>query len=194
MKALKMATVFAAGVLAGCMASGPPLVAQPPVAATSPEAGQPSEPRPRVGAPLLLDRSDLRIGTTVQFHRLATASEIHDAAQEPSLEHLVMMLPAWPGDYSALQDLAALAELPEEADVIVVLPGYPPSRAAAEAWNYVNARLRLVVVAGGPPSPGLVADLNQMRHLERVIAQMDTPSRAGFERLQRPLSFRKLVE
>jgi hypothetical protein len=32
-----------------------------------------------------------------------------------------------------------------------------------------------------------------MRNLERVIAEMDEPSRAGFERLQRPLSFRKVV-
>jgi hypothetical protein len=32
-----------------------------------------------------------------------------------------------------------------------------------------------------------------MRNLERVIAEMDQPSRAGFERLQRPLSFRKVV-
>jgi len=39
-----------------------------------------------------------------------------------------------------------------------------------------------------------IANLNEMRSLERVIAQMDTPSRQGFERLQRPLSFRKLVE
>ena len=32
-----------------------------------------------------------------------------------------------------------------------------------------------------------------MRYLERVIAQMDEPSRIGFDRLQRPLSFRKVV-
>jgi hypothetical protein len=40
----------------------------------------------------------------------------------------------------------------------------------------------------------VVSDLNSMRGLERVVAQMDDPSRTGFERLQRPLSFRKLVE
>jgi hypothetical protein len=38
-----------------------------------------------------------------------------------------------------------------------------------------------------------VANLNELRALERVIAEMDQPSRSGFERLQRPLSFRKIV-
>jgi len=76
-----------------------------------------------------------------------------------------------------------------------VLPGYPPSREAAEAWNLVNARLRMiVVVTTPPPSIGVVGDLNTMRGLERVIAELDQPSRSGFERLQRPLSFRKVVE
>ena len=36
---------------------------------------------------------------------------------------------------------------------------------------------------------GVVQDLNAMRSLERVIAEMELPSRSGFERLQRPLSF-----
>jgi hypothetical protein len=80
-------------------------------------------------------------------------------------------------------------------DVIVVLPGYPPSHGAADAWNLVRSRLRLVVVVPGPP-PGsaAIADLNNMRGLERVIAQMEYPHRSGFELLQRPLSFRRLVE
>ncbi len=104
----------------------------------------------------------------------------------------MVSLPDWPADFEPLQ---ALGTLPEECDLIVVLPGYPPSRAAAEAWNYVNARLRLVVVvAGEPPSSTVINDLNTMRYLERVIAQMDEPSRTGFDRLQRPLSFRKIVE
>jgi len=38
-----------------------------------------------------------------------------------------------------------------------------------------------------------VADLNGMRGLERVIAEIDDPSRAGFERLQRPLGFRRVM-
>jgi hypothetical protein len=32
-----------------------------------------------------------------------------------------------------------------------------------------------------------------MRALDRVIAEMNEPSRYGFERLQRPLSFRKVM-
>ena len=52
----------------------------------------------------------------------------------------------------------------------------------------------MVVVPGPPPSIDAVTSLNQMRGLERVIAQMDQPSRVGFERLQRPLSFRKVMK
>ena len=119
-------------------------------------------------------------------------AEVYDATQVFGLAHVVLSLPYWPADMEPLQ---ALSVVPPEADVIVVLPGYPPNRAAAEAWNYVNARLRIVVVvAGEPPSSVVVGDLNTMRGLERVIAQMDDPSRLGFERLQRPLSFRKVVE
>ena len=47
---------------------------------------------------------------------------------------------------------------------------------------------------GPPPDVGLVQDLNAMRGLERVIVDLDVPSRSGFERLQRPLSFRRIVE
>jgi hypothetical protein len=79
--------------------------------------------------------------------------------------------------------------------VVVVLPGWPPGRAAVDAWNYLQIPLRIIVVVPGPPdSIDPIANLNEMRGLERVIAQMDDPSRRGFERLQRPLSFRKIVE
>ena len=43
-----------------------------------------------------------------------------------------------------------------------------------------------------PPTDG--ERLAFLADLERVIAQMDTPTRQGFERLQRPLSFRKIVD
>jgi hypothetical protein len=44
--------------------------------------------------------------------------------------------------------------------------------------------MRIVVVVGGPPpSIDAVTALNQMRGLDRVIAQMEEPSRSGFERL-----------
>ena len=59
----------------------------------------------------------------------------------------------------------------------------------------MQSPLRTVVVVRGPP-PGstAISDLNHMRGLERVIAQMEDPRRSGFELLQRPLSFRRLVE
>ncbi len=194
MKALSIASVFAAGVLAGCMAAGPPLTAQPPPPA-SPLGSPFADRRAGFGAiayPLLLDRGDVRLGTTVQFARMPSATELHDATQVPGVERLVIALPQWPPEYAPLD---VLNQLPEETEAIVVLPGYPPTRAAADAWNLVSAQLRLVVVVTEPPpSAVVVADLNAMRHLERVIAQMDDPRRTGFERLQRPLSFRKLVE
>jgi hypothetical protein len=145
-----------------------------------------------IAYPLLLDRTDLRLGTTVQFTRMPTLTELHDASNVLALQHVVIALPAWPKEYSPLE---VLNQLPSETDVIVVLAGYPPSREAAEAWNLVQARLRLVVVVTeAPPSAAVVSDLNAMRGLERVIAQMDDPRRSGFERLQRPLSFRMLME
>lgn len=179
-----LAATFAAGLVLGCVASGPPLTAQSP------------PPAPRSlgdrGAPLVLDRTDLRIGTTVHFERVPTASELHDLQQLLGLAHVVLDLPAWPSSYAELQPLD---QAPDGADVIVLLPGYPPTREAIAAWNLVTARLRLVLVVDGPPlSRGVTDDLNTMRGLERVIAQMDLPSRSGFERLQRPLSFRKVVE
>jgi len=186
MKTRTVAVVFLAGVLAGCMASGPPIGAQSP-----PPAGQ-VDPRPGIGTPLIIDRADLRMGTTVQFDRIPTAGELHDATETPALAHILLSLPSWPDDYAPLQ---ILDQLTSEVDVIVVLPGYPPSRAAAQIWNYVSVRLRIIAVVGGPPpGPNVVADLNTMRGLERVIAQMNDPSRSGFEQLQRPLSFRKVVQ
>jgi hypothetical protein len=187
---------FAAGVIAGCMAGGPPLTAQSPQPEPTSPLGSPFADRrsgfASIAYPLLLDRTDLRLGTTVQYTRIPSAGELHDLSQLPALQHVVMALPAWPPEYASLD---VLNQLPEEADAIVVLPGYPPSRSAVDAWNLLNARLRIViVVTEPPPSSVVVSDLNSMRSLERVIAQMDEPRRTGFERLQRPLSFRKLVE
>jgi len=194
MKPLAFVTVFIAGALVGCMAAGPPIGAQPPEQRSP--AGSPFTDRSMgvdaIGTPLIIDRTDLRIGTTVHFSRIPTASEVHDATQLPGLAHIVLSLPYWPVD---LEPLQALDLTPPETQVIVVLPGYPPNRSAAQAWNYVRASLRIVVVvAGPPPSLAVVGDLNNLRGLERVIAQMDQPSRSGFERLQRPLSFRKVVD
>jgi hypothetical protein len=185
--------VFAVGVLLGCAASAPPLTAGSD--ANTP-LGSPFATAPlgsvASGWPLLLDRTDTGIGTSVMFKRVPTLGEIHDLQQEYAFQHLVMVLPAWPAGPEVIEPLQ---QLEEGTDAIVVLPGYPPSRAAAEAWNLISARVRIVaLVDGPPPSYAVIGDLNTMRGLERVVAQMEHPSRAGFERLQRPLSFRKLVD
>src|SRR5262249_51384145 len=115
-----------------------------------------------------------------------------DVSQLPGLAHVVISLSSWP---PADAPLEVLNQLPEGADLLVVLSGYPPSRAAAEQWKYVRLPVRIVVLVAGPPdSRDALTDLNIMPQLERVIAQMDQPSRSGFERLQRPLSFRKLID
>jgi hypothetical protein len=192
MRRWTLAITFAAGAMLGCATAPPPPEAQPPAS----PLGSPFADRragfASIAYPLLLDRTDFRLGTTVQFTRIPSLTELHDLNNVLALQHVVITLPAWPREYAALQ---ALDQLPSESDVIVVLPGYPPSRAAAEAWNLVQARLRLVVVVNdSPPNASVIADLNEMRGLERVIAQTDDPRRSGFERLQRPLSFRMLVE
>jgi len=179
-----MGPAFAAGLLLGCMAGTQPVPAQAPAPVSA--GGGPS-----YGAPLLLDRTDLRLGTTVQFQRIPDLAELHDLEQVPGLAHLLLALEEWPRTYAQIQPLE---HLPPEADLIVVVGGYPPTHEAADAWNLLNARVRLVMVVDGPPaSTTELTELNSMRGLERVIAQMDQPSRSGFERLQRPLSFRKLM-
>ena len=189
MHLLRTAALLAVGVLAGCMAAGPSLDAGSPKEAPS-AAG--SGPAGLLGVPLIIDRTDLRIGTTVQFTRAPSVGELHDLTLLPGLAHIVLSFSSWPTDLAGLQ---ALGQVPRGADVIAVLAGYPPGRAAVEAWSYVDAPLRIVVVVEGPPpSAAVVEDLNSMRNLERVIAQMDEPSRSGFELLQRPLSFRKLID
>ena len=194
MSVRKFTAVFAAGVLAGCMAGGAPIPAQgPPGTDTGSAARAERGDLARTLAhPLVIDRTDLRIGTTVHFDRIPNVGELHDLTLLPGLAHVVLSLPAWPEDYAPLE---SLNQMPEGPDLVVVLPDYPPSRAAAEAWNAIGVRQRIVVVVQGPPpTERVILDLNEMRGLERVIAQMDQPSRSGFERLQRPLSFRKLMD
>ena len=144
-----------------------------------------------MGVPLLLDRTDLALGTTVQYSRIPSPNELHDLDYTYGLARLVLSLPEWPRTY---QEIQGLERRPVDLETIVVLPGWPPSREAAEAWNLLAGSVRLVVlVSGPPPDRGVITDLNGMRGLERVVAQMDVPSRSGFERLQRPLSFRRIV-
>ena len=191
---LVLATAFA--FVAGCAAggaSGPPPGAAAPPSSEAPLGSPFADRRGSLNAlafPLLLDRGDYRLGTTVQFGRMPSVADLDDAVRLPALQHIVISLPAWPEEYAPLE---VLNHVPEEVDVLVVLPGYPPTRGAANAWNLVEAKLRLVIVVNGPPpSAAIISDLNALRSLERVIAQMDEPDRGGFERLQRPLSYRVL--
>jgi len=187
MNPARIALVFAFGLVAGCMTAGPPLTAQGP-----PPVSGAAATRSPVGATLVLDPFDLRLGSTVQFSRIPNRGEIHDLQQTRALTRLVLVLPAWPASYGELQPLEQLGD---ESDVLVVVPGYPDSREAIEAWNLLAVRTRIIaVVDAPPPSNSVVADLNAMRGLERVIARVDPPSRSGFERLQRPMSFWKVVE
>ena len=142
--------------------------------------------------PLILDRTDMSIGTTVVFSRVPTVGELHDLELVQGMQHLLIALPSWP---RGAESIEALQQLAPETDAIIVLPGYPPTRESAEAWNLLGARVRIVCyVTEAPPSAAVVGDLNTMRGLERVICETDDPRRTGFERLQRPLSFRKVVE
>lgn len=140
--------------------------------------------------PLMLDSNDLGLGASVLFSRIPNAADLNDLLYIPNVAHVVLSLPEWPAGWEQLQTLQQ-SPLPEGADLYVVLPGYPPSRAAGEAWNFLRKPVRIVMVVDGPPQDrGMILELNAIRPLERVIADMSDPSRSGFERLQRPLSFR----
>jgi hypothetical protein len=129
----------------------------------------------------------------VVFSRLPSAAEIHDLEYLESVRHVIFNLPAWPADLGALRPLAD-AFPPEGADFIVVLPGYPGTHAQAEAWNRLGRPVRLIMVVNGPPvDRDMIFAMNAMRGLERVVVDMTRPSRAGFERLQRPLAFRVVM-
>jgi len=140
--------------------------------------------------PLLLDTNDFGFGTSVVFGRMPSPKDIADLSYLSAVRHIVIALSEWPAGYEELLPLGQTL-LPEGADLVVILPGYPPTHAAAEAWNYLRLPLRIVLVVDGPPGNRAgIDELNRIRGLERVIADMEEPTRSGFERLQRPLSFR----
>lgn len=189
--AIAALALLACALLAGC-APAPESVhgaAAPPAAGSSSPLGNPfAEPPAGLGTPLLVDRTDMRYGTTVHFARVPSRQELYDLTDYPALAHIVIALPQWPSAYAKLEELDYA---PEQADVVVILPGYPPSREASQAWNLVGSRVRLVmVVRTPPPNNAVVQDLNALGRLERVIVEIDPPDRRGFELLQRPLSFR----
>src|SRR5262249_21730533 len=97
------------------MSASPPSSAPAPAASRS-DSGGPASPlgspfgeeRPvagTVGLPLLIDRSDLRIGTTVQFRHIPTNSELHDLTLLPGLSRVVLSFDSWPTQYAPLQSL-----------------------------------------------------------------------------------------
>jgi hypothetical protein len=126
----------------------------------------------------------------VQFARIPNANELFDLHNVSGLAHVVIALPAWPKTYLELQPLE---QMPPDADLIVVLGGLPESREAVEAWNQLQVRARVILLAQEPPpSANVLRDLSAMRALERVIVETDQPSHTGYEQLQRPISFRVL--
>ena len=191
MRRLEIVALLIVGTAGGCMAGAPG-----PRAATHVTRGPASADQASAGgssgagvaaAPMILDRTDVALGTTVEFRHLPNGGEIQDAIELFALRHVVVNLSAWPQGNA---DLSRFGALPPEADAIVILPGYPPDRSALDGWNLVRGNIRMVLVVDGPPdSPYVLDDLNRQRHLERVVVRMAHPSRAGFERLQRPLSF-----
>jgi hypothetical protein len=177
----------------GPAAADPPpsagaVAAVPPTARPTPPTGQP-DLEAALCAPILIEQ-DLGFGTHVVMRRLPDAADMDDLRVLNGLRQVVLALPEWPADYAALAPLQH-AVLPTDVELVVLLPGWPPTRAALDAWNLLGGNLRLILVVGGPPADrALISELNRVRNLERVIAQMEYPDRSGFERLQRPLSFR----
>jgi hypothetical protein len=169
-------------------ASGPPGSASPPRAVSPAARLDADDP---LCAPLLLE-ADPGFGTHVVLRRLPTAADFDDLSFITGLRQVIVALPEWPSGYADIRPIQQ-AILPAGTELLVLLPGWPPTREALGAWNLLTASLRVILVVDGPPADrALILELNRMRPLERVIAQMDHPSRSGFERLQRPLSFRVL--
>jgi hypothetical protein len=187
--------LFCIACAPGATHSSPRGAAQSPPAAPAAQAPAPlpreANPDDALCAPLLIDQ-DFGFGTHVVMRRLPNAADLEDMRFISGLRQVLIALPAWPSTYAELKPLQQ-AIMPEGTEIVVLLPGWPPSHEALGAWNLVGANLRLIMVVDGPPTDrAMIAELNQLRSLERVIAQMEQPSRSGFERLQRPLSFRVL--
>ena len=172
----------AAGSVEGSVAAQAPAAAEAP----HPREANPDDP---LCAPLLID-SDFSFGTSVIMRRLPSAADLEDLRFVTGLRQVLLALPVWPATYAELRPIQQTI-LPDGAELVVLLPGWPPTREALGAWNLVGGNLRLIVVVDGPPADrALITEFNRVRALERVIVQMEHPSRSGFERLQRPLSFR----
>jgi len=148
MRRLEICMLLTIGALAGCMAASPPPVADTSAPRYQGDQGAGGADSSGIVAPLILDRTDLALGTTAEFNHLPGTAELEAAAGLFALRHVVVMLPGWP---QVNADLSRFSVLPPEADAIVIVPGYPPDRSALDAWNYARGHVRLVVVVDGPP-------------------------------------------
>jgi hypothetical protein len=167
-----------------CAPAAPPVAAEVPPARSTVPGGTDA-----LCAPLLID-ADPGFGTHVVFRRLPNAADLEDLRFLTGVRQILVALPEWPASYAEIQPLQQ-AILPTGSELVILLPGWPPTREALGAWNMVSGALRIIVVVDGPPADrALIAEFNRVRSLDRVIAQMEHPDRRGFERLQRPLSFR----
>src|SRR5262245_24276247 len=128
--ALKALATVALGLAAGCA----PVATPPPEPAGSPGPREESGPlgspfrdeaMPTVDVPLVLERDNLRIGTTVQYYRIPSASELHDLTQLPGLSRVVLSFEGWPREYAPLE---VLNRMPEGVETLVILKGWPPAR------------------------------------------------------------------
>ena len=131
-----------------------------------PREANPDDP---LCAPLLIE-ADFGFGTHVVMRRLPTGADLEDLRFISGLRQVLVALPQWPATYSELRPLQQ-AILPEGAELVVLLPGWPPTREALGAWNLIGGNLRLILVVDGPPADrALISELNHVRPLERVIA------------------------
>ena len=181
-----------AGLL-GSLALAPPAQAAAPTdSAARVTAESHAASNDALCAPLVLDQ-DYGFGTSAVYRRIPSVRDLENLRFVTGLRHVLVALPEWPATFEALQPLQQVG-LPEGAEFVVVLSGWPPTREALQAWNYVHVPLRIILVVPGPPADrAQLLELNRLRPLERVIAEMEHPARSGFERLQRPLSFRVLM-
>lgn len=187
-RVLALFLMSAALVAVACAPAAPPVSAQVPPAGGTTATTRGADDA--LCAPLLLD-ADPGFGTHVVFRRLPNAADLEDLRFTTGVRQIVVALAEWPASYAEIQPLQQ-AILPAGSELVVLLPGWPPTREALGAWNLVSGgALRIIVVVDGPPADrALITEFNRVRSLDRVIAQMDNPDRRGFERLQRPLSFR----
>ena len=212
MKPLPALILAFSWLLLACAPAAPGQMGGGNVAAAPPQAGTPdttpaSEPAPAAArpaatpreadpddplcAPLILD-ADPGFGTHVVMRRLPSQGDLEELSFISGLRQVLVALPEWPATYAALRPIQQVV-LPQGTELVVLVPGWPPTREALGAWDLLDANVRLIVVVSGPPADrALITELNRIRTLDRVIAQMEHPSRSGFERLQRPLSFRVL--